>query len=100
MLSAKMAPEPRHKTLLPQAVRYFERNGYQLSRTGKYLGKGATVMLGRILKLQYDHRTQDATGFVLNGQEYYLLLDEIQLAGLHEKLEALEKHPRHMLITT
>jgi hypothetical protein len=98
MLSVEIALAPRHKTILPQAVRYFVRSGYQLSQTGKYLGKGATVMLGPVERLQYDHNTQDATGFIMNGQEYYLLIHEIQLTGLHEELVKLTKRP-HLTIT-
>jgi hypothetical protein len=97
MPSAEIALAPRHKTILPQAVRYFVRSDFRLSKSGKNLGKGATVMLGPIVPLQYDHRTQDAVPFMMNGCEYYLIIDEIQLAGLREELVELTKRP-HLTI--
>ena len=99
MISAKPV-FPKHRTILPKAVRYFNRNGFRLSNSGKNLGKGATVILGPIVVLQYDHWDKEATAFIMNGHEYYLIVDEIQLAGLREELVKLKQRPPLVSITT
>lgn len=100
MLSAKMAPEPRHKTILPKSVPYYTCHESDLVWTEKFLGKGAEIMLGPLTKRYFNGRGRDVAPFDMGGRHYFVIIDEVQLAGLREKLEALEKHPRLMLITT
>lgn len=95
----KLVRVPRHRTILPKDVRYFVCNGYQLSKTGECLGKGATIKLGPIVKLHYDHQVQDVAEFIMKGRQYYVIIDEIQLAGLREKLEKITGRPPLAVIT-
>lgn len=100
MLSTEAALVPRLKIVLPQPVRYFVRNGFQLSHTGRCLGKNAVIKLGPIERLWYNHRDQDTVGFIgMDDCEYYFVLDEIPLVDLREKLIRLEKQPRFTVVT-
>lgn len=77
------------KIRLPADTRYYERSNWALFRTNKTLGKDAEINIGIVVPLCYDHQSQDAVPFQLNGKEYYLIVHEIRIAGLADKLKRL-----------
>lgn len=68
-------------------VRYFlfHREYNSLVRAGKELSN-TKVKIGRMERLAYDNRVQDAVPFRLNGKVYYFLAREIPVPGLYAKL--------------
>ncbi len=79
------------KVHLPRAVRYFKRYGYTLSKTDDYLSAGSEVRLGKPVPLFYDHCNQQAAPFIKDGLEFYVLVEEVYVDGLFEKLDRLPK---------
>lgn len=72
--------------VLPEPQRYFERSGGQLSQTGQKVPANIRLEVGQIISAIYDHRDQEAVPFRYLGKTFYLLLDEILVPRLRERL--------------
>lgn len=75
------------KIILPTNTRYYQDENWILRYTHKCIAKGTEVDLGPIISMSYDDRNQDAVPFQMDGKEYYFLVHEIKIVGLHKKLQ-------------
>ncbi len=72
------------RVILPQDTRTFQRvteGGTQLSRTGKLVPAGVNLVVSEPMTMVYDHREQLAVYFRDAGEEFLLIVSEMEVAG-------------------
>ncbi len=72
------------RVILPQDTRTFQRTyegGSSLARTGRMVPAGTNLMVSEPMIMVYDHRDQLAVYFKDSGEEFFLIVSEMEVAG-------------------
>jgi hypothetical protein len=87
------------KITLAYPVCYFDRHGYFIAATGKLLAAKTTIHLGLPDKVFHEYRYHEAAPFMLDDHQYYVIIEDIGIPGLLERLKRLPYMPNLSIVT-